>query len=785
MFWADTVADEIIKSGKYKPYWVDDMKTPSGRVHVGSLLGVVFHDLVYRALKDKGVDATYTYVFENHDPMDDIPSYLPREQYEKYLGMPLYKIPSPEPGYKDFAEYYAMEFKKAFNDIGSYPEIIWTKDLYTSGKMNNGIKLVLDNAEIIRDIYREMYKKDVPDDWYPFQVYCEQCGKVSTTRVYKWDGEKVYYRCPVDATNWTKGCGYEGAVSPFSNEEHFAGKMPWKVEWPAKWQAIGVTIEGAGKDHMSKGGSHDLASLVAERVLHYPVPYPVSYEFMLIGGKKMSSSKGRGYAASDMTNILPPELVRFLIVKMDIHKQTNFDPSEPETIPKLFDEYQRYADAYFNKTDEDMARVFELSQIDGVKKPPTVRFSVLTQWVQMPNMQEEIKGKGLEEWAKYAKVWVEQFAPEKDKFVIQKELPEEAKNLSPEQKEFLKKLGEMLDENVTPEEFQIQLYDTAKAMGLPPKDAFAAIYVSLLGKNHGPKAAWLILSLDQEFVRKRFGEVFHLSDNVISPRGVPQGSSIFDLSDNEALPVGRQGPPQNDNTSSRQAQRIKPEIFSIANSVKEKYPSISIGIAIIKGVTIQKENPELAKEKEAVLNSLQNLTTEQIGEFPEIQSYRRLYKEMGVDWHSRRPSPEALLRRVALNKGLYTVNTCVDAYNLVVMKQKVSVGAFDLDKIAFPTIVRFPKPDEEILLLGDSEPTEYKPTELAYFDQQGGYNIDFNYRDAQRTAVQLDTKDIYINVDGVYDITPEQVEQTLQSACESIIKYCGGTLETIGITSSK
>ena len=90
MFWADLVAEEIIKSGNYKPYWVDDMKTPSGRVHVGALRGVVVHDLVYKALKDKGVDVKYTYVFEDHDPMDDIPSYLPKEKYEKYLGMPLF-----------------------------------------------------------------------------------------------------------------------------------------------------------------------------------------------------------------------------------------------------------------------------------------------------------------------------------------------------------------------------------------------------------------------------------------------------------------------------------------------------------------------------------------------------------------------------------------------------------------------------------------------------------------------------------------------------------------------
>jgi DNA/RNA-binding domain of Phe-tRNA-synthetase-like protein len=226
-----------------------------------------------------------------------------------------------------------------------------------------------------------------------------------------------------------------------------------------------------------------------------------------------------------------------------------------------------------------------------------------------------------------------------------------------------------------------------------------------------------------------------------------------------------------------QARTIKSQIFYIDQNLKEKFPSVSVGIAIIKGVNIKKSNSDLEKDKEGLLKSVESLTTEELGKYPEIQSYRKLYKETGIDWHSRRPSPEALLRRVALNKGLYTINTCVDAYNLIVMKHRVSIGAFDLDKIEFPTILRFAKKDEEILLLGDNESTKYKDGEVAYFDKKGGYNIDFNYRDAQRTAVQLNTKNLYINVDGVYNITPDQVKKSLQEACDAIIRYCGGKVE--------
>ncbi len=55
-----------------------------------------------------------------------------------------------------------------------------------------------------------------------------------------------------------------------------------------------------------------------------------------------------------------------------------------------------------------------------------------------------------------------------------------------------------------PEDFQINLFEWAKEINLPSKDAFSAIYLPLLSKSYGPKAGWFILSLDKEFVKKRF-----------------------------------------------------------------------------------------------------------------------------------------------------------------------------------------------------------------------------------------------------------------------------------------
>src|SRR5205085_513054 len=98
MYWADKVAKEIIDSGKYKPYWVDDMKTLSGFPTVGSLKGPLLHDIIFRALKHAGVDVTYTYIFNDFDSMDGLSDDL-KEEFEKYMGFPLKTVPSPKEGF--------------------------------------------------------------------------------------------------------------------------------------------------------------------------------------------------------------------------------------------------------------------------------------------------------------------------------------------------------------------------------------------------------------------------------------------------------------------------------------------------------------------------------------------------------------------------------------------------------------------------------------------------------------------------------------------------------------
>lgn len=520
--WADKIVKEIIASGKYKPYWVDDMKTPSGFAHIGSLRGPIIHSLIFRALKDAGKPATLTFVFNDFDPADEFPPEF-KERMSEHAGKPLKKIPSPNSKFDNLADFLADDLKRSMEALGFEGKYISSWELYKKGRFDDAIREALDAGDKIQDIYEKVSgSKKREAGWLPFQVICENCGKLGTTKVYAWDGERVSYKCEPNLVTWAKGCGHEGKVSPFGGH----GKLPWKVDWAAHWKVLGVTIEAAGKDHGSAGGSYDIAMAICKDVFRNPTPYKLVYEFILIGGRKMSSSKGLGLKAHDIVKILPPEVARFLFVRKDYREQTNFDPNGTMAIPDLFDEYDRCWEAYDKGGDEKLARTYVLSQISKVPGKEKGFFvprfrdvaNYLLQGLTEDELLEkftEIKGgriddserSVLEERVRYAKVWLENYAPEEFRFEMTETLPEAAKSLTEKQQDYLKAIVKIYNDGDDAESLQISLYELAKEIKISTKEAFAAIYIAFIGKFQGPRAGMLLSKFGKEKVIKRIKEI--------------------------------------------------------------------------------------------------------------------------------------------------------------------------------------------------------------------------------------------------------------------------------------
>ena len=513
MLWCDKLAERV--SG---PQIINDSKTPSGRVHVGAMRGVLIHDAMFRTLKDRGIPVHYTFGVDDYDPLDELPAGH-QEFFTPYLGAPLCFVPPP-PGSAapDIAEHYIKEFFDIFEELGVKAETYRMRDVYRSGQFNEVIDAILRNAATVRQIYKEVSNSDRPDNWYPFQAVCEQCGRIGTTEVTDYDGKEVTYTCRPDMVTWATGCGYSGKVSPFDGK----GKLPWKLEWTAKWKTFQITIEGAGKDHNTKGGSRDVSAACLREIFGQNAPLNIPYEFFLVGGAKMSSSKGIGVSARDMADFLPPEMLRFLMIRTQPKQPVNFSPDE-KSIIKVFNDFDRFHARAYNdpKVSEADKRVYHLSEITPEGHFYEADFQLVATIAQLPHLDlisevEKRKGtaltpterKHLDRRVQSARYWVEHYASPEERIILQDMLPERAAELTATQRAFLHQLAAVLPSIAREDDaLQAALFDTARLTPIAPQQAFQALYRVLLDRDSGPKAGNLLAFLDQKFAVKRFQEL--------------------------------------------------------------------------------------------------------------------------------------------------------------------------------------------------------------------------------------------------------------------------------------
>ncbi len=519
MLWADRIASEIRE--KHKPrngesFIIRDEKTLSGRVHVGSMRGVAIHGLLSEVLNEYGVANEFRFELNDFDPFDSIPGYLDAEKFREHLGKPLYAVPSPQPGFKNYAEYFGDEFVGVHKRAGFVPNYYRATELYQSGKMDPYIKIALERAGDLRRILKEISGSTKEASWLPISVICEKCGKIMTTRAYDYDGETVGYACDKNPDE-IKSCGHTARVAPWKG----TAKLFWKVDWAAKWIVQGVDVEGGGKDHSTKGGSRDVANHICRELFGQEPPFDVPYEFFLVGGKKMSSSKGRGSSAKDMCDLFPPQIFRLALIGKDIREQIDVDPAG-ESVPRLYDWYDELALGVREGKTDDYSRLFALCALPkdrtALTAPWNVRFREVAFIVQMPHLsltEEAAKAKGsaltkdeetaLSERSQYAKFWLSTYAPEEFKYQLQEKMPEV--QLSDIQKKALEVLGDFLEMGErNGEDLHLRLHELKTEIPIQPKELFQAIYHIFLNRDSGPKAGWFLAGLPRDFVVKRISE---------------------------------------------------------------------------------------------------------------------------------------------------------------------------------------------------------------------------------------------------------------------------------------
>ncbi|HHZ74238.1 MAG TPA: lysine--tRNA ligase [Candidatus Poseidoniales archaeon] len=518
MHWADVIAERLAEQGD--SHVVATGITPSGPIHVGNMREVLTADLVVRACERIGVDAELIYIADTADPLRKVYPFLNEQEYGQHVGKALATLPSPD-GEGSYPDYFLSPFFSALDDLGVEYRVVDVHAAYLEGKYTESVKTAIDNRVKIRDIISEVSQRPLDDDWFPYNPTDDE-GKMHGIKVTNCDWPWV---------EWVSEDGRTGRT----NIEKGGGKLPWRLDWAARWHWLDITFEGYGKDHSAAGGSWDTGQHLAP-IFGSDPPMGMMYEWIYLKGKgAMASSKGNTVSGKQLLDIVPPEIMRYLITRVKPSKHIDFDPGEG--LISLADEYERLEQRYHSKLSEivhknlgessrkeqqliDEARKFELAQ--GIRSGTDydsslgISFSHLSTLCQIKSQNEDLLAslarthgvdvnqpdKRLVDRVKRMRNWVDsEWFPGNARIQLADSI--NSADFTSNELEFLQIFSEMLANSEWVEDSLLAtIREAISNSTLEPRQAFTTLYQALLKRDRGPKLAALLVELGQDNVNR-------------------------------------------------------------------------------------------------------------------------------------------------------------------------------------------------------------------------------------------------------------------------------------------
>ena len=487
--------------------------TPSGTVHIGNFREVITVDLVARALRDRGKQVRFIYSWDDFDVFRKVPAGMPEQaMLEENLRRSVTDVPDPFGEEESYAAHHIAAFEASITPLAIEPEFIRQAERYRAGDYAKGIRTALEGRDKIRRILDRHRTQALAEDWLPLAGFCDSCGRDELN--FAWDGE------------WGVGvtCRSCAAVSTVDLRKGGNLKLPWRVDWPMRWQEEGVCFEPGGKDHSSAGGSYDTAREIVAEIYGGWAPEYVAYDFVRIKGEggKISSSSGDTLTVADCLEVYEPEMLRwiFAVARPNAEFQISFDLD----VIKLYEDFDRSArlahqpdDGGKNDRKRKMVRrTLQLASCDHRRieggdpipfVPPFRGLSMILQVYDGDQAQGlayyEARGEITtdEERARFKTRarcvwnWIEQYAPDDFRYRIRKEPV--VRELDPDPKKVIGRLVTMLEDNPNIEEAELieHLKKICDDTSLEPRTFFPYAYDLILDRPKGPKLSTLVTTM--------------------------------------------------------------------------------------------------------------------------------------------------------------------------------------------------------------------------------------------------------------------------------------------------
>ena len=303
---------------------------PSGLPHIGTFVEVLRTTMVRHAYEELTGQPTRLIAFsDDMDGMRKIPDNVPNaEMLAANLGKPLTQVPDPFGEYLSFAHHNNAMLQRFLDQFGFDYEFVSSTDCYAGGRFDEALRQVLRHWDDILGVMLPTLREERRLTYSPVLPISPISGRVLQVPV-----------TVVDA---------DAGTIAFTDEDgsHFEqsalgglSKLQWKVDWAARWVALGVDYEMSGKDHID---GVTQSSKIA-RILGGRPPEGFNYELFLDEkGEKISKSKGNGLSLEQWLTYGSEESLSFFAYR---------EPKKAKSlhigvIPRAVDEYYTFRANY-------------------------------------------------------------------------------------------------------------------------------------------------------------------------------------------------------------------------------------------------------------------------------------------------------------------------------------------------------------------------------------------------------------------------------------------------------